>query len=421
MELAAGEMNNSCCGHVPRQLWSEARAEAARVSKPLRRRRVVYEEEDTLDIQWHCSGEIFVRSIGPKDKAKEAGVRPGWTLKTVDSQKPVERDLRRKPPVQLEFQRPLELPDDFWHGHLAELIDQRQKARDDTSERHTRAWASKARAEGGATLLRGTTKWKEVRVPGRLPLVTESNGRWKHRETFQSGFADEATYSEKLRRSAPASRCGSGSVSTMSSVASTPREKLPCRSLFRSQESDSDVEARAALAARPALRAIQLDSLSALTAQRSERGRAAVLKASFSAADKDRDNQLSRAEFSLMLRRAFPEMSRQQIDKEWAIADCQGTGSISFNEFVEWLRPEDDALTHIPLLASFRLWDLSESGGISFKEMDFTLKKGRTGLSEKEIDELLLEIHAWSGDLSFLDFAQILFPPESHLTGRSNL
>lgn len=44
----------------------------------------------------------------------------------------------------------------------------------------------------------------------------------------------------------------------------------------RSQESDSDVEARAALAARPALRAIQLDSLSALTAQRSERGRAAA-------------------------------------------------------------------------------------------------------------------------------------------------
>lgn len=48
MELAAGEMNNSCCGHVPRQLWSEARAEAARVSKPLRRRRVVYEEEERV-------------------------------------------------------------------------------------------------------------------------------------------------------------------------------------------------------------------------------------------------------------------------------------------------------------------------------------------------------------------------------------
>ena len=30
-------------------------------------------------------------------------------------------------------------------------------------------------------------------------------------------------------------------------------------------------------------------------------------------------------------------------------------------------------------LASFRLWDLSESGGISFKEMDFTLKKAPRG------------------------------------------
>lgn len=102
------------------------------------------------------------------------------------------------------FPGPLELPDDFWHGHLAELIDQRQKAaqkeglvgfggsqlqwrggpprgrhrthplwivgwwcrasamrhetlrgnqaRDDTSERHTRAWASKVEPKHGAIL-----------------------------------------------------------------------------------------------------------------------------------------------------------------------------------------------------------------------------------------------------------------------------
>lgn len=41
--------------------------------------------------------------------------------------------------------------------------------------------------------LRLSVPKSQVRVPGRLPLVTESNGRWKHRETFQSGFADEAS------------------------------------------------------------------------------------------------------------------------------------------------------------------------------------------------------------------------------------
>lgn len=234
-------------------------------------------------------------------------------------------------------------------------------------------------AESGGTILRGTTKWKEVKsLSGHLPEVNEAQGkRWKTREKFHSGLEDEACYSERLTRS----RCGTGSVSTTTSSwsSSSPRTSsqsvaLP-KALFRTPAAErwsQHFPARHNVALPAALPAAQRAG-AAVKARALGVGPALVLKASFSAADKDRDGRICPADFALMLRRAFPEISRQEIDQEWAMADCNCNGFFEMKEFGEWLRPEADAVSHQPLQAVFRLWDLAVSGSISGAELQFVL------------------------------------------------
>lgn len=69
-----------------------------------RRRQVAYGAQDVLDIAWHRHGKaLLVRSLGPKDKAKQLGVRPGWSLRRVNGLEATA--VPREVPVDLEFQR----------------------------------------------------------------------------------------------------------------------------------------------------------------------------------------------------------------------------------------------------------------------------------------------------------------------------
>lgn len=273
-------------------------------------------------------------------------------------------------------------------------------------------------AESGGTILRGTSKWKEVKaLSGHLEAeVNEAQGkRWKTREKFHSGLEDEACYSERLTRS----RCGTGSVSTTMSSwsSSSPRTSsqsaaLP-KALFRTPAAERWSHSARRNVALPAAGA-------AVSALGVEALRALVLKASFSAADKDRDGRICPADFALMLRRAFPEMSRQEIDQEWAMADCNCNGFFEMKEFGEWLRPEADAVSHQPLQAVFRLWDLAVSGSISGAELQFVLTQVGANLKQEEVDELFSMMHpAQDGEISFDEFVSFLFPAERRIRGPS--
>ena len=44
---------------------------------------------------------------------------------------------------------------------------------------------------------------------------------------------------------------------------------------------------------------------------------------------------------------------------------------------------QEDPLTHLPLIAVFRLWDLTESGIISQRELSFVMKKGRADAQQQ--------------------------------------
>jgi len=156
--------------------------------------------------------------------------------------------------------------------------------------------------------------------------------------------------------------------------------------------------------------------------EQAERYRTSVMQANFAAADKDRDNKLSRAEFSLMLRRAFPEITREEIDKEWAMADCNCDNIIGFKEFVSWLRPEDEAdpVSHKPLLVLFRLVDLAEKGSITLPELEFLMTQANVNLKQQEVDVLFSQMNpAQNGEISFDEFVHFLFPPVNRAIERS--
>jgi len=125
-----------------------------------------------------------------------------------------------------------------------------------------------------------------------------------------------------------------------------------------------------------------------------------VLQASFFLADKDRDNQLSKAEFSLMVRRAYPHFKQIAIERAFLLARL-GTGtSVNFKAFVEWVRKDhkeegEDTEDSEPLWAVFRLWDLDEDEAISPAELEYGIKKAfpKTGK-----EELLRLLSAMMGD-----------------------
>ena len=74
-----------------------------------------------------------------------------------------------------------------------------------------------------------------------------------------------------------------------------------------------------------------------LTPEVLEKLRHKVLQASFMMADRDRDDQLLRAEFTLMIRRAYFGIDQSLVDEAYIDACCVGYGVVTFQGFVAWL------------------------------------------------------------------------------------
>ncbi|CAE8711901.1 unnamed protein product [Polarella glacialis] len=106
--------------------------------KRRRRRSVSYTVDDEVRILWRVDAalkEVVVQEVREGDRAYVAGVQPGWGLLSIDGSEAAARDFYLsgssrlfdlpKPPVTLEFGRPLDFPDDLWHARLAEMVDQK--------------------------------------------------------------------------------------------------------------------------------------------------------------------------------------------------------------------------------------------------------------------------------------------------------
>ncbi|CAE8590558.1 unnamed protein product [Polarella glacialis] len=149
-----------------------------------------------------------------------------------------------------------------------------------------------------------------------------------------------------------------------------------------------------------------------------------ILRQTFDAADKDKDGKLSKSELGLMLRRVMPQMSGKALNDAWNTADENHDGSITFEEFVEWLESDAQAVTANDLtkatgntggamLAIFRMCDTDESGTITREELKRVI--GTTGLKLSELDldrvfDAMDKNH--DGSIGYQEFTQFLFPQE---------
>ena len=82
-----------------------------------------------------------------------------------------------------------------------------------------------------------------------------------------------------------------------------------------------------------------------------EKLRHKVLQASFMMADRDRDDQLLKAEFTLMIRRAYFGIDQSAVDKAYIDACGDGYGVVTVTNFVAWLsrcQQEVEKITDLP-------------------------------------------------------------------------
>ncbi|CAE7458269.1 unnamed protein product [Symbiodinium sp. CCMP2456] len=143
-----------------------------------------------------------------------------------------------------------------------------------------------------------------------------------------------------------------------------------------------------------------------------------VLQASFFMADKDRDNILSKSEFSLMVRRAYPDLKEAMLDKAFILAGF-GSGCITFRSFQDWVALQDHHDESIleghhidPLSAVWRLWNLDGDDSLSVTEFEYCILRAFPKM--KRMD-LLLILRAMdedlSGEVAQEEFAHFLLPP----------
>mmetsp|Transcript_29412 Transcript_29412/g.75486 ORF Transcript_29412/g.75486 Transcript_29412/m.75486 type:complete len:236 (+) Transcript_29412:1-708(+) len=121
---------------------ARAAAETAATARAGRRRKreVAYEEGDHIQIQWlieEGAEEVLVLHVAEGDRAHLAGVGQGWALLSVDGRQDLlqcghaERQRIRllRPPVRLEFGRPLHFPKELWLARVSSMVEERQPRR----------------------------------------------------------------------------------------------------------------------------------------------------------------------------------------------------------------------------------------------------------------------------------------------------
>lgn len=120
----------SAAAQAAREPVDEWSAEAR--LKRRRRRTVTYGEDENVRIHWHLEdSRLLVRQLTDCDPAQAAGVQVGWELLAVNGSEALVKSLwlsshdslKLPPsPLSLEFGRPVDLPNGFWHARLANML-----------------------------------------------------------------------------------------------------------------------------------------------------------------------------------------------------------------------------------------------------------------------------------------------------------
>eukprot|EP00931_Biecheleriopsis_adriatica_P108463 TRINITY_DN8278_c0_g1_i1.p1 TRINITY_DN8278_c0_g1~~TRINITY_DN8278_c0_g1_i1.p1 ORF type:complete len:277 (+),score=53.28 TRINITY_DN8278_c0_g1_i1:61-891(+) len=271
----------------------------------------------------------------------------------------------------------------------------------------------KRTAEGKAQYgLAGTSAWMNVNHPGQsgrqksmtAPIVDRSLAK---ATTLDCSYVDQL---QNGSRRPSLANTNSGRISTPGSVEHRPRmQDTPSKD-------PQDIRIGSQLVDLPPLPAEKKTMCTS-----SEDLRDIVLQQAFMAADKDGNGTLSKAEFSLMLRRTLPNIPARVLQQAWNMADANMDMTVSYQEFLMWIKKDSakelaNALTEATgthgtaMCSIFRLWDTNESGTISFEDLHQLMLKVCPKMDDEELRSLF---HAMDvnhdGQIDYREFAQFIF------------
>ncbi|XP_022906299.2 uncharacterized protein [Onthophagus taurus] len=134
------------------------------------------------------------------------------------------------------------------------------------------------------------------------------------------------------------------------------------------------------------------------------------IQEAFDLFDHERSGHIDTKELKVAIRALGFEPRKEEIKKMIAEIDKDGTGKISFNDFLDLMTikmAEKDSKEEI--LKAFRLFDDDETGKISFKNLKRVAKELGENLTDEELQEMIEEADRdGDGEINQEEFLRIM-------------
>ena len=134
------------------------------------------------------------------------------------------------------------------------------------------------------------------------------------------------------------------------------------------------------------------------------------IKEAFDLFDTDGSGSIDAKELKVAMRELGFEPKKEEIKKMISEADKEGTGKVSFQDFMDLMvekMAQRDPIEEIK--KAFRLFDIDEKGKISFKDLKRVAKELGENMTDDELQEMIEEADRdGDGEISEEDFIRIM-------------
>ena len=134
------------------------------------------------------------------------------------------------------------------------------------------------------------------------------------------------------------------------------------------------------------------------------------IKEAFDLFDTDGSGSIDAKELKVAMRALGFEPKKEEIKKMITEADKEGTGKVSFQDFMDLMvekMAQRDPIEEIK--KAFRLFDIDEKGKISFKDLKRVAKELGENMTDDELQEMIEEADRdGDGEISEDDFIRIM-------------
>lgn len=134
------------------------------------------------------------------------------------------------------------------------------------------------------------------------------------------------------------------------------------------------------------------------------------IKEAFELFDREGSGKIDTKELKVAIRALGFEPKKEEIKKMIAEVDKEGTGNVSFDDFLSLMSTkmaEKDSKEEI--MKAFRLFDDDETGKISFKNLQRVAKELGENLTDEELQEMIDEADRdGDGEINQEEFLRIM-------------